>query len=81
LFDLTQKAMKKNEKNSDKPKQENPDNQLQGGKGAPKLGDVNKASVKDGDQAPGVKPRASGRQGSIDVQDGGQDTGSSAGSH
>ena len=32
-------------------------------------------------EAAGAKPRASGRQGSIDVQDGGQDVGSSAGSH
>jgi hypothetical protein len=73
--------MKKNDKNTDKSTQNNPESNLQGGLGAPKLGDVDKASVKDGDQAPGVKPRASGRHGSIDVQDGGQDTGSSAGSH
>jgi hypothetical protein len=73
--------MKRSDKNKDQSRQHNLESDLQGGIGAPKLGDVNKASVKDGDQAPGVKPRASGRQGSIDVQDGGQDTGSSAGSH
>jgi hypothetical protein len=73
--------MKKSEKNKDQLRQNDTGSNLQGGKGAPKITDVPKASVKQGDQAPGVKPRASGRHGSIDVQDGGQDVGSSAGSH
>jgi len=33
------------------------------------------------DNEGGLKPRASGRQGSVSVQDGGQDVGSSTGSH
>ncbi|MGV3502135.1 MAG: hypothetical protein ACO1O1_00395 [Adhaeribacter sp.] len=36
---------------------------------------------KSNEDIPGVKPRTSGRQGSRDVQDGGQDMGSSAGKH
>lgn len=73
--------MRRKDKNKDQIRQPDTGSDLQGGIGAPKITDVPKASVKQGDQAPGVKPRASGRHGSIDVQDGGQDIGSSAGSH
>lgn len=73
--------MKKNERNNDSLNQNNSGSELRGGKGAPKITDVPKASVKDAEHAPGVKPRASGRHGSIDVQDGGQNVGASAGSH
>jgi hypothetical protein len=85
LFHLNLKAMKKNEKDSDKSKQNNPENTLKGGVNAPNIRDVNKESVQEGNrptnEGSGVKPRASGRHGSMDVQDGGQDVGSSAGSH
>lgn len=73
--------MRKSEKNKDQMRQQDTGSNLQGGQGTPKIPDLPKASTKQGDQTPGVKPRASGRQGSIDVQDGGQDVGSSAGSH
>lgn len=77
--------MKKNEGNNDKSKQNNPENKLQGGKNAPDIRSVPQAPKPEPNrptnEAAGAKPRASGRQGSIDVQDGGQDVGSSAGSH
>lgn len=77
--------MKTNERKDDASNKKNPENELKGGINAPKINDVPKGKVKEGNrptnEAAGVKPRASGRQGSIDVQDGGQDTGSSAGSH
>ena len=77
--------MKKNEKNTDQSKQNNPDNKLEGGINAPDIRSVNQAPKAEPNRptnaAGGAKPRASGRQGSIDVQDGGQDVGSSAGSH
>jgi hypothetical protein len=88
LFHLNQKAMKKNEGNKDKsqdPNSANIANNLQGGIGAPNLRDVHKENIQEGNrptnQAAGAKPRTSGRHGSMDVQDGGQDVGSSAGSH
>ena len=77
--------MKTNERNNDKSKQNNPENKLEGGKNAPDIRSVNQAPKAEPNRptnaAAGAKPRASGRQGSIDVQDGGQDIGSSAGSH
>jgi hypothetical protein len=77
--------MKTNERNNAKSKQNNPDSQLEGGKNAPDIRSVNQAPKAEPNRptntAAGAKPRASGRQGSIDVQDGGQDIGSSAGSH
>jgi hypothetical protein len=77
--------MKTNEGNTDQSKKNDPKTNLKGGVNAPKINEVRKEKIQEGNrptnEASGAKPRASGRQGSIDVQDGGQDVGSSAGSH
>jgi len=42
---------------------------------------INDKDQINADNEGGIKPQASGRQGSVSVQDGGQDVGSSTGSH
>jgi len=42
---------------------------------------INDKDEINADNEGGIKPQDSGRQGSVSVQDGGQDVGSSAGSH
>jgi len=42
---------------------------------------INDKDQINADNEGGIKPQGSGRQGSVSVQDGGQDVGSSTGSH
>ena len=76
--------MKTNERNKDSRKEQKPDNTGMSGSKSPDMKNTsgNPANrSQSNEEIPGVKPRTSGRQGSRDVQDGGQDIGSSAGSH
>jgi hypothetical protein len=76
--------MKTNERNKDSGKEQKPGNTGMGSSKSPSMKNTggNAASGrKPNEDIPGVKPRTSGRQGSRDVQDGGQDIGSSAGKH
>ena len=75
--------MKTNESNKDPRKEQKPDNTGRSDSKSPNMKNTGGTSAgsQPKEDIPGVKPRTSGRQGSRDVQDGGQDVGSSAGSH
>ncbi|OKL41692.1 hypothetical protein [Pontibacter flavimaris] len=78
--------MNKNDKNKDKLKNEDLNKTMNKGNKVPNINptgqrqDIDNAEAKRGDVG-GVPSQKSGSRGSADVQDGGSDVGSSAGSH
>jgi hypothetical protein len=72
--------MNPNEKDQNKPKNENTTKNMNEGTKLPKGEKVDNEKIMKG-EVPGAPSQKSGSRGSADVQDGGQDMGSSAGSH
>jgi hypothetical protein len=85
LFHQNYKTMKANDRDNDMLKNENTEKTMNEGNSVPNIHPVAGQEVTEEKAQAGliggVKPAGGGRYGSVSHEDGGQDTGSSAGSH